>query len=199
MNLPESYFSQSIILAGDFNLLHNTWQPSLLRSYSTLAETFTEWLDRLGLVFVSEIDTPTHDRGNVLDLTFTSSSLALSGLHTRFAADLDATSDHHPLLTIFPWSPRHHEAKQRLKFDTLDHARFLALLATNLVGIEDIAKTKEELDYLADGIISAIHSAYTASATRSLPQGGGQPWWNIECKNALQDYRSELSSRKDFR
>jgi hypothetical protein len=105
----------------------------------------------------------------VLDLTFASSSLALSGLNTRVAADLDAISDHHPLLTIFPLGPRHHEAKQRLKFDILDHAHFLALLATNLVGIKDTTKTKEELDYLADDIILVIYNIYTASATRSLP------------------------------
>jgi hypothetical protein len=69
----------------------------------------------------------------VLDLIFASSSLALSGLNTRVAADLDATSDYYPLLTIFPWGPRHHEARQRLKFDTLDYTRFLALLAMDLV------------------------------------------------------------------
>jgi hypothetical protein len=53
------------------------------------------------------------------------------------------------------------------------------------VGIEDTTKTEEELDCLVDEIISAIHSTYMASTTRSLPQGGGQPWWNIEYKNAL--------------
>jgi hypothetical protein len=111
----------------------------------------------------------------VLDLAFALSSLALSGLNTRVAADLDATSDHYLLLTIFPWGLRHHEAKQRLKFNILDHTRFLALLATNLGGIEDTTKTKEELDYLVNGIISVIHSTYMASTTRSLPQGGGQP------------------------
>jgi hypothetical protein len=46
---------------------------------------------------------------------------------------------------------------------------------------------------------SAIHSAYTASATRSLPQGGGKPWWNTECKKALRDYRTGLYTQKDFR
>jgi hypothetical protein len=135
----------------------------------------------------------------MLDLTFASSSLTLSGLNTRVAADLDATSNHYPLLTIFPWGPRHHKAKQSLKLGTLDYTHFLTLLAANLVGIKDTIKIKDELDYLVDGIISAIHRTYMASATRSLPQGGGQPWWNIEYKNALQDYQSELSSRTDFR
>jgi endonuclease/exonuclease/phosphatase (EEP) superfamily protein YafD len=68
-----------------------------------LAEPVTEWLDSLGLVFISEIDTPTHDKGNTLDLTFASGSLAFAGACTRVAKHLDATSDHRPLLTVLPW------------------------------------------------------------------------------------------------
>jgi endonuclease/exonuclease/phosphatase family metal-dependent hydrolase len=110
MRLPNSYFSQPTLLAGDFNLLHNRWQPSLQRGPSTSAEPVSEWLDRLGLVFISEIDTPTHDRGNTLDLAFVSGSLALAGACTKVAEHLDAISDHCPLLTILPWGQRHPEA-----------------------------------------------------------------------------------------
>jgi hypothetical protein len=51
---------------------------------------------------------------------------------------------------------------------------------------------------LAEGITSAIHSAYTASANKSIPQGRGQPWWNLECKEALQKYWAGLSTKRDF-
>jgi hypothetical protein len=199
ISLPESYFSQPTLLAGDFNLLHSRWQPSIQRDPSAYSGLFTEWLDKLGLVFISEIDTPTHNKGNVLDLTFTSSFLALSGANTRVATDLDVTSDHCPLLTVLPWGQRHSEAPQKLKFSTLDLTRFHALLALNLENVRTAAKTEEELNYLANETISAIHSAYAASATRSLPQGRGQPWWNTECGKALQDYRSGLALQRDFR
>jgi ribonuclease HI len=197
--LPESYFSLPTLLAGDFNLHHNRWQPSLQHSPTTFAETFTEWLDRLGLLLTSEIDIPTHDKGNVLDLAFVSSSPTLLGASTRVAHHLDATSDHRPLLTTLPWEQGPVETPQRLRFDTLDHTRFLTLLASNLANVRSSAGNKDELDCLANGITAAIHSSYTASANKSIPQGGGQQWWNTTCKKALQDYRAGLYTRKDFR
>ena len=199
IKLSDSYFSQPVILAGNFNLLHSRWQPSLQQSTSTLAEAASEWLDRLGLVFISEIDSPTHDRGNTLDLAFASSSTALAGAHTTVAEHLDATSDHRPLLTILPWGQRHLATLKRPKFSTLDLPCFHSLLAVSINNLLTMADTEDKLDYLANGIISAIYSAYTASALQSLPQGGGQPWWSPECKRALQKYRSRLYTQKDFR
>ncbi|KAI9039460.1 reverse transcriptase [Aspergillus affinis] len=199
IKLPDSYFIQPILLAGDFNLLYSRWQPSFQRGPSTSAELVSEWLDRSGLVFISEIDIPTHNKGNTLDLTFASSTLALSGASTKIASYLDATSDHRPLLTILPWGPSYPKAQQRLKFNTLDLSRFSNLLTLNVSDLPTTAETEEELDCLANAIISAVYSAYEASALRSRPQGGGQPWWNLECKEALQKYRIGLSTRKDFR
>jgi hypothetical protein len=96
-----------------------------------------------------------------------------------------------------PWGQRYTEAPQRLKFTILDHTRFQSLLASNLDDTRNTAET-EELDTLTNKIISAVHSAYTTSATRSLPQGGGKPWWNTECKKTLQDYRTGSHTQKNF-
>jgi hypothetical protein len=186
------------LLAGDFNLLHSRWQTSLQRGPSTLAEPVSEWLDRLGLVFISEIDIPTHDKGNTLDLTFASGSLALAGARTKVASHLDATSDHRPLLTILSWGQRQPEALQKLKFNILDLPRFHTLLAQNIEGLPTTAGSEDALDILASGIISATHSAYSASAQRSLPQGRGQAWWNSDCKKALQEYRLGLCTQRSF-
>jgi ribonuclease HI len=197
--LPESYFTMPTLLAGDFNLLHTNWQPSLQRPPTAFAGAFTEWLDERGLRFTSEADIPTHNRGNVLDLAFVSSSPSLLGASTRVAHHLDATSDHRPLLTDMPWEHGSVETPQRLRFDTLDHTRFPTLLAANLANVRSSAESKEELDCLANEITAAIHSAYTASANKSMPRGGGQRWWNTACKKALQDYRAGLCTQKDFR
>jgi endonuclease/exonuclease/phosphatase family metal-dependent hydrolase len=110
INLPDSYFSQPTLLAGDFNLLHSRWQTSLQRGPSTLAEPVSEWLDRLGLVFISKIDIPTHDKDNTLDLTFASGFLALVGARTKVTSHLDVISDHCPLFIILPWGQRQPEA-----------------------------------------------------------------------------------------
>ncbi|EED11826.1 hypothetical protein TSTA_110060 [Talaromyces stipitatus ATCC 10500] len=197
--LPEAYFPQATILAGDLNLLHNRWQPSLNRSSTNFAEPFINWLDLQGLVFISDIDCPTHDRGNVLDLSFASSPLALAGAKASIASHLDATSDHRPLITTVPWDQRYLETAQKLRFDTLDHTCFLSLLTSNLADIESSATTKEDLDALAKKLTSAIQGAYAGSAMRTMSQGIGQPWWNDNCKKASHNYRSGLCSKTDFR
>jgi hypothetical protein len=86
-----------------------------------------------------------------------------------------------------PWSQRFTEAAQKLRFDTLDHPRFLSLLSSHLAVIECSATTEEGLDSLAHGLTLATASAYKGSARSSLAQGIGQPWWNIDCRKALQD------------
>jgi hypothetical protein len=80
----------------------------------------------------------------------------------------------------------------------LDHTHFQSLLASNLDDIRNTAEIEEELDNLTNRITSAVHSAYTASVTRSLPQGGDKSWWNTEYKKVLQDYRTGSRTQKDF-
>lgn len=198
MTLPETLFSQPTLLAGDFNLLHTRWQPSLTYTPAVSADPFVEWLDHLGLILISETDCPTHTRGNVLDLTFATSSLTQRGPHTSIASHLDATSDHTPLLTTIPWDQSPATSAQKIRFDTLDQPLFLSLLSTNLIQVKPLDSSKDDLESLAHGLISAIHGAYKGSAKTSLPHGRGQPWWNPECREALQNYRSGLISQVAF-
>ncbi|EED17261.1 hypothetical protein TSTA_023150 [Talaromyces stipitatus ATCC 10500] len=175
------------------------WQPSLQRSPTTFAEPFINWLDLQGLVLISDIDCPTHERGNVLDLSFASSPLALAGAKASIASHLDATSDHQPLITTVPWDQRYKETAQKLRFDTLDHTSFLSLLASNLAGTKSSAAAEEDLDALAEKLTSATQGAYRGSAKRTMTQGIGQPWWNEDCKKALHNYCLGLCSKTDFR
>ena len=197
--LPQTWFPQATILAGDLNLLHNRWQPSLHGNSTAFAEPFIDWLDNLGLVLISDLDHPTHDRGNMLDLSFASSPLAFAGAKASIASHLDATSDHRPLITTVPWDQRYTETAQKLRFDTLDHTCFLSLLTSDLASIKSSATTEEDIDALAGNLTSAIQGAYRGSAKRTMAQGIGQPWWNDECKKASHSYRLGLCSKTDFR
>ncbi|EED11974.1 hypothetical protein TSTA_000510, partial [Talaromyces stipitatus ATCC 10500] len=148
---------------------------------------------------ISDIDCPTHERGNMLDLSFALSPLALTGAKASIVSHLDATSDHQPLITTVPWDQRYKETAQKLRFDTLDHTSFLSLLASNLADIESSAAIEEDLDALAEKLTSAIQGVYRGSAKRTIIQGIGQPWWNEDCKKALHNYRLGLCSKTDFR
>jgi len=67
---------------------------------------------------ISEVDNPTHNKGNVLDLTLASNSLALSGASAVVTTHLDSTSDHLPLLNTVPWDHIPPVTTQKLRFDT---------------------------------------------------------------------------------
>jgi hypothetical protein len=197
--LPPSFFCQPSFLAGDFNLLHSSWQPSLHRGPTTFAEPFLTWLDQSQFVFISELDYPTHDEGNVLDLAFTSGSLALAGASTTVAPYLGTTSDHRPLLTTIPWAQRFTEPVQKLRFNTLDHPLFLSLLASNSRGLALPLVSEDTLDSFASKLVLAIRSAFEGSARRTLGQGTGQPWWNTDCNQARQLYRAGKCTKNSFR
>ena len=197
--LPPSFFAQPSFLAGDLNLHHDRWQPSLQGSPTAFANLFVTWLDDSQLVFISETDHSTHDKGNVLDLAFASGALALAGARSIIAHHLDATSDHRPLLTTIPWDQRFRETARKLRPNTLDHPLFLSLLASNLDGLEPQASTEESLDSLAMGLVSAVRNAYIGAAKRSLGQHTGQSWWNADCNEARQLYRSGQCTSRHFR
>jgi ribonuclease HI/endonuclease/exonuclease/phosphatase family metal-dependent hydrolase len=196
---PQTFFSKPSFIAGDFNLLHSSWQPSLQVSPTTFAEPFTTWLDQSQLVFISEIDRPTHDKGNVLDLAFCSSSLALIGASTIVAPYLGMTSDHHPLLTTIPWDQRFTEPAKKLRYNTLDHPLFLSLLATSCTGITLPTDTEDCLESFASQLVFAIRTAFEGSARRSLGQGRGQPWWNEDCNQARRLYQAGECTKSAFR
>jgi hypothetical protein len=146
--LPVSLFLQPTLLVGDFNLHYLLWQPSYPYSQSAYAEQFTRWLDKIPLVLASQPDYSTYNLGNVLDLAFVSGQLSLAGTCTVVAYDLDATSDHSPLLTTIPWGERCLVPPGRLRPNTLDQPLFLSLLAEQLVGISYTRPTTQgDLDY----------------------------------------------------
>ncbi|KHJ30914.1 hypothetical protein EV44_g4178 [Erysiphe necator] len=61
-----------------------------------------EWLDAKNISFISEIDAPTHNRVNMLDLCFSSHPLLVKGCTASVQQDLDVTSDHLPILALVP-------------------------------------------------------------------------------------------------
>ena len=184
-------FWRSALLAGDFNLHHPNWDPDH-PSPSRQAEPFVDWLDNASFMFTSEIGSATQNHGNTLDLAFITGPLVAI---TTIAEHMDVTSDHSPLLTTINWSSRGAEPIKRLRFDTIDAERFKDLLQTSLSYPSVLADspTAKEIDSAAVNLTKAISGAYIGSAKRSLGQNTGQPWWNNDCKAAVQENRAEFT------
>ncbi|APA10088.1 hypothetical protein sscle_05g048580 [Sclerotinia sclerotiorum 1980 UF-70] len=196
-------FPNNAILLGDFNLHHPNWNP-LHPSPSTLAEPFVEWSNSRNLHLISPIGTPTHSKGNVLDLTF------LSGPYTAYTAlaeQLECTSDHSTLKTYLHWNYRSQKPAKKLKLNTLNETLFKDLLETNLTNIAAIPRTPSlrDLDQAALSLTQALTKAYTGSARRSINGPLQQPWWNKDCIKAVYKHRiintptSKRSLRKTVR
>src|SRR5438045_2658 len=190
MDLPHSLW-RSAFLAGDFNLHHPNWDPNHSR-LSTQAKPFVMWLTSNNFNLMSEVSEPTYNSGSVLDLAFLTSLLHTI---TTKSGHMDVTSDHSPLMTIINWSSRGQEPIKRLRPDTLDEKQFTDILWNTLANISTAtdATSMEELDSAAINLTKAISEAYTASTKRSLGQNTSQPWWNSDCKAAVQENRAKSS------
>ena len=188
--LPQTSFPSHTLLAGDFNLHHERWQPSYKGTDTAAAEPFIEWLDQMSFTLASDPDVPTHRRGNVLDLVFTTSRLTAAGAAASVDQDFATSADHHPLVTSIPWDLSAQPTARRLRFDTLNSDRFRDLLSANLASVPPSAATStEELDVQAQALIDAVQNAYIGAAKRALGKGTGQPWWNEDCKQAAATFR----------
>ena len=72
------------------------------------------------MTLILEIDNPTYNKGNILDLILALNSLALSGASVVVVIYLDVTSDYLPLLIIVLWDYIPIETTQKLRFDILN-------------------------------------------------------------------------------
>lgn len=184
MNLPPRFW-RSALIAGDFNLHHPNWDPDC-NSKSPRADPFVEWLESNNFYFISEIGKPTHRAGNTLDLAFLTGPLSASTIRSKH---LDVTSDHYPLKTTIEWGSRASEPTKRLRLDTLDEKLFAeslpALLPEPLGPGQQVSEAI--LDSTAQDITLALQQAFQSSAKRALGQQTGHPWWNAECKAAVQE------------
>ncbi|KAI0996688.1 hypothetical protein K3495_g11494 [Podosphaera aphanis] len=207
ISLADFSLPSQTILAGDLNLHNPMWHPSYRGSPSSQSEAFIRWLELRDLSLISEIDKPTHNCGNVLDLCFGSSQLVARGTIATVQEDLDVTSDHLPLLANVYCGAREAAPITGLRFATIDKDIFLSLLRAQLEGILPLSqKSASEIDRRADQIIKILHSSFAGSAKRALPHSRGQPWWDQNCKEARKKYRDKVrdgsanqADRKEFR
>ncbi|KZL82368.1 endonuclease reverse, partial [Colletotrichum incanum] len=171
-----------VLITGDFNLHHWTWQPDATGSSD--ADNLVEWAEAASLVLLSPIGEATHEDGNTLDLCWASSNLY--GASTSIETSLHTTSDHESLLTRVPLAltdiPSPTAGKFRL--DTMDEKLFLDVLRRNIQPLRHTASNARDpqaLDLLAQQLTDRLGEALTASTRRTLGRGPGRPYWNETC------------------
>lgn len=193
LSLTSISLNPKLILTGDFNIHHPNWNLSYNGSPSTQSSDLICWLEDNDLSLLSEVNVPTHNLGNVLDLCFASSSLLIGGAHATVQQDLDVSSDHSPLLINVPCQVRSNPSSPRLRFATIQLDTSLSLLRSHLDSFILLSeKSSDCLDKRAEDIIQILYNCFSGSANQSLPHNRGQPWWNQSCKEARKTYREKL-------
>ncbi|KAI1002774.1 hypothetical protein K3495_g5429 [Podosphaera aphanis] len=119
------------------------WHSSHPGPSSTQAESLIRWLESKDLSLISEIDKPTHARGNLLDLCFGTCQLVATGTTAVAQQELEVTSDHAVLLASVACGPRDTSPPTALRFATIDKDNFLALLRMQLEGTALVEPCKE--------------------------------------------------------
>ncbi|CCU75558.1 hypothetical protein BGHDH14_bgh01705 [Blumeria hordei DH14] len=165
LSLTNIYLNPKSLLTGDFNIHYANWNPSCNGSPSTQSSDLIFWLEDKDLFLLSEVNVPTHNLGNVLDLCFTSSSLLIGGAHATVQQDLDVSSDHSPLLINIPCQVRSNPSSPRLCFATIQPDTFFSLLRSHLDSFTLLSeKSGDSLDKRAEDIIQILYSCFSGSA-----------------------------------
>jgi len=203
----------SSILLGDFNTHHPWWDP--IAQQSPRAEELVEWLEQQNLSLQNAPGTGTFYRPNlvresVLDLTFTTSSIASRVSDWQIIQDIG--SDHFGILfTVLGTKTELVDNPLQLAgFNTklADWNLFASSLKTNIAESKVLkhlelkpSDIKEQIDILEDRNISLttqldiaateLTEAITRAAKTNIPASKSgarpKPWWNPELLQLRKD------------
>lgn len=150
-------------------------QPFYQGVPSTQAGPLIEWLDDKNFSLTSEVDIPTHNRGNILDLCFGSHSLMAKGITASTHQHLDITSEYLPLFITVLFDNQRAYAEPKLRIASIDENIYHSLFKINITGI----KSHEQIspsgtDKRAEEIVDALQNSFAGSAKRILPHNIGK-------------------------
>jgi ribonuclease HI len=187
IQLPSFGQEDRLICAGDFNLKHPLWQPGI--APSPTAQKWIDWAEASHLNLISTPGKATHQRGNILDLTWASATF--TNIYTTMDHSLDSTSDHSTILTILTTEQEViGKAIGRFRMETTEQETFQSILTASLPKIRPFP-TPEYLDSFVEHLISALNKALQASTKTTLGHGKPIQYWNEECKAAHRKFTTQ--------
>lgn len=185
--------SEKTLICGDFNLHHYIWDGAVTGDTTQDANNFAELIIDKGLIILNDSNSPTHEKGAVLDLALTTGGLfGLYVCDSQVRTDLACGSDHETLLTTIHGMENEKTAgRRRYRLDELDTEKFDDACKKEKKRLQNDADltTTDRIDDYASRIMNAASRCLDASTPRSEGKGCGYRWWTPECKNAARFYR----------
>ncbi|GAA6045028.1 hypothetical protein JCM8097_008501, partial [Rhodosporidiobolus ruineniae] len=199
------------VVAGDFNLRHQEWEPARTSPPSPAAEAASSLFSDLALSLLLPPSTTTWHSHNgrddgVMDLFWgdlrTENDLVSCGV----AVDLDAGSDHRPIRLTLPTArPPPAPAAPRWAFrKTNPETALLAFaLFSRLIPCTRTLVTSHDIDQEAERLTLILQYTRLAAVPQRKPPrpGKANPWWSAEvaeaskAAQAAQNRRCELAKK----
>jgi hypothetical protein len=170
------------VIAGDFNARHPMWEPG--SQPTGTGNAIASWAERYDLQYIGEAGTSTHDKGHVLDLTFTNIPLAAAEIFPQ----IHPGADHEAILIVFPLTAALEERNTiRATVPDAHLERFTTLVGLNPLQEVQQGASTADLDRAAEAILGNLDSALQALTSRRKGKQRSAPLWNSSCEVARGD------------
>lgn len=152
---------QNCVVAGDFNAWHSLWDPGIKNNNG--GDEIATWAATHRLSFIGEVGMPIHDKGRVLDLTFSNIPYATAEIRH----DLHPGADHEAIQITIPAKGDQRPNQFRLIVPDDKLEGFAGLVAMGKADIPwpSTKPTAEELDGIATHITSLLTTALEGVGT----------------------------------
>ena len=168
-----------IIVGGDFNTHHPTWNPVGYMRHDQEVDALVDMMAELELTLLLPPGTVTYpNAGTTIDLVWGSIEAANHTIICRIAEEQDHSSDHLPIETMIALQvdePQFHPTYNYAKTNWKELNNKLECYLPN-PNINKDATTKADLDNYAEQLIQAITKAVHETTPRKRPSPHSKRW-----------------------
>lgn len=186
----------SIIMVGDFNSHHPSWNPPGYLVHDSSADDIVDLAAELGLILLIPPGTITYPNANTaIDLAWGTSDIENALVKCQIASDNDQGSDHLPVETWISLAESlHNEKARKLDLSRTDWERFREILEEALPSTAMTLGTANEIDASVATLLEAIQTAITETTPTKRPMPHSKRWWNKEL-TAMRRTANKLRNR----
>ncbi|OHE90236.1 zinc knuckle [Colletotrichum orchidophilum] len=177
------------IVVGDFNLHHELWGGSNIRTPDAEAKELIELMDDLDLINQLPVGTITYMQGNgcsTIDLCLFTVGLVSRLIKCGIDDNANHDSDHLPIATSLDLTVAQLQQEETRDWKSLDATIFTKVVKRKLPPLRR-PRTKAALDRYISEIIEALTTAINEGVPTKARSPRSRPGWNKECAEVLAE------------
>jgi endonuclease/exonuclease/phosphatase family metal-dependent hydrolase len=179
------------VILGDMNAHHPAW-GGIGTKVDDEAEQLLEIMDAHDLDLTTEEGKVTwtrNDQSSVIDLTFISSSLSSRLIRCERADDVEHSSDHFPVRTVFDIETPIRVQEKRRNWNATDYDKLTHKIEEGLQA-RDLSQTDPtQIECQCQTLVDVVQSAIDSSTPWAHSSVWSNPDFDHECKAAVREVR----------